>query len=73
MGLGGFNAPFPPPMPPQNLFGGNMPSPFLSAPNHNRNPTAKKYKQDLDTNIYNIKLGVLKDQGEMATGDPVFC
>lgn len=29
--------------------------------------------QEVDTNVFLIKLGCLKDSGEMATGDPVFC
>lgn len=32
-----------------------------------------KYRQEVDTNVFLIKLGCLKDSGEMATGDPVFC
>jgi hypothetical protein len=33
----------------------------------------KKYKEKVDTNVFNIELKVLKDQSELATGDPVFC
>jgi hypothetical protein len=32
-----------------------------------------KYKQEVDTNVFLINLGCLKDSGELATGDPVFC
>ena len=32
-----------------------------------------KYKQDVDTNVFQISMNCLKDQGELATGDPVFC
>ncbi len=32
-----------------------------------------KYKQEIDTNVFLINLGCLKDSGELATGDPVFC
>lgn len=33
-----------------------------------------KYRQEVDTNVYQIQLSCLKDAGvELATGDPVFC
>eukprot|EP00347_Sterkiella_histriomuscorum_P018210 403346370 len=33
----------------------------------------RKYKQEVDTNVFKISMECLKDQGELATGDPVFC
>lgn len=39
----------------------------------NRKKSWKVYKQELDTNVYNINLATLKDAAELATGDPVFC
>lgn len=32
-----------------------------------------KYKQEVDTNVFQVQLSCLKDSGELATGDPVFC
>jgi Sec23/Sec24 zinc finger len=32
-----------------------------------------KYRQEVDTNVYQIQLACLKDAGELATGDPLFC
>jgi Sec23/Sec24 zinc finger len=32
-----------------------------------------KYKQEVDTNVFLIKMEGLKDKKELATGDPVFC
>jgi len=32
-----------------------------------------KYKQEVDTNVFLINMGCLKDSSEVATGDPVFC
>ncbi|CDW82116.1 type a von willebrand factor domain-containing protein [Stylonychia lemnae] len=33
----------------------------------------RKHKQDVDTNVFQISMACLKDQGELATGDPYFC
>ena len=33
----------------------------------------RKFRQQVDTNIFSIKLSCLKDKGEIATGDPVTC
>jgi len=33
----------------------------------------KKYKQEVDTNVYQISLSCLKEESELATGDPVVC
>lgn len=33
----------------------------------------KKYRQQVDTNVFKISMRCLKDQSELATGDPVFC
>ena len=32
-----------------------------------------EYKQEVDTNIVAVNFSVLKEQGELATGDPLFC
>ena len=31
------------------------------------------YKQEFDTNVFEVKLNCLADQGEMATGDAEIC
>lgn len=31
------------------------------------------FKQEIDTNVFNITMATLKQGGELATGDPVFC
>ena len=36
-------------------------------------PHNKAYRQEVDTNIYQVKLACLKDQAEMATGDAEVC
>jgi hypothetical protein len=38
-----------------------------------RKAPAKIYKQEVDTNVFNINMGTLKNDGEVATGDPIFC
>jgi hypothetical protein len=35
--------------------------------------TATKRIRNLDTNVVSVKLGFLKEQVQMATGDPIFC
>ena len=32
-----------------------------------------EYRQEVDTNVVAINFKVLKEQGELATGDPIFC
>jgi len=32
-----------------------------------------KYRQEVDTNVFNLALRVLKDEAEVASGDPIFC
>lgn len=32
-----------------------------------------KYKQEVDTNVFQIQLNCLKEGGEIATGDPIIC
>ena len=32
-----------------------------------------KHRQEADTNVASIKFDVLKEQNELATGDPEFC
>jgi len=34
---------------------------------------AKKFKQEIDTNVFSISLACLKDTSELATGDPLIC
>lgn len=34
---------------------------------------ARIFKQEVDTNVFNISMGTLKTDGELATGDPIFC
>jgi hypothetical protein len=34
---------------------------------------ARKFRQELDTNIFKIEFKTLQDKAEIATGDPVFC
>ena len=31
------------------------------------------YRQEVDTNVVAINFSVLKEKGELATGDPIFC
>ena len=33
----------------------------------------KKYKQEVDTNVLSLHLGILKNKSEIATGDPILC
>ena len=33
----------------------------------------KIYQQEVDVNVFKINMGTLKDGGQLATGDPVFC
>jgi len=33
----------------------------------------QKYKRGIDTNIFSLPLSVLKDEVELATGDPLYC
>ncbi len=34
---------------------------------------ARIFKQEVDTNVFNISMATLKQGGELATGDPCFC
>lgn len=38
-----------------------------------RRQNAKKYKHEVDTNVFKITMRCLRDNVEIATGDPVFC
>lgn len=38
-----------------------------------RQRPARKFRQELDTNIFKIEFKTLQDKAEIATGDPVFC
>jgi len=40
-------------------------------PRHNRQ--GRKFKHQIDTNVIRLKLKVLKDDAELAAGDPIFC
>lgn len=34
---------------------------------------ARVFKQEVDTNVFNISMSTLKKNSELATGDPIFC
>ena len=34
---------------------------------------ARVFQQEVDVNVFKIRMETLKDAGELATGDPVFC
>jgi len=34
---------------------------------------ARKFRQQIDTNVFKIALKTLKDKAEIATGDPTIC
>ena len=34
---------------------------------------ARQYRQEIDTNVFKIEFSTLKDNAELATGDPTFC
>lgn len=38
-----------------------------------RRGQARKFVQELDTNVFRIGFATLKDKAEIATGDPTFC
>lgn len=38
-----------------------------------RKAPARIFKQEVDTNVFNISMATLKTDGELATGDPIFC
>ena len=33
----------------------------------------RHFRQEVDTNVFKISLGTLKNNAEIATGDPIFC
>lgn len=39
----------------------------------NRARPARQYRQEIDTNVFKIEFSTLKDNAELATGDPTFC
>lgn len=43
------------------------------APKKLRKAPGKVYKQEVDTNVFKIALSTLKNQAELASGDPVIC
>ena len=43
-----------------------------AAPRKRKEP-ARVFKQEVDTNVFNISMATLKQGSELATGDPVFC
>ena len=53
----------------------SLPQPqLLSAPQNRSHPQASKaYRQEVDTNIYQVQMACLKDHAEMATGDAEVC
>jgi hypothetical protein len=38
-----------------------------------KNESRRKYRQEIDTNIFKIQFKTLADKAEIATGDPVVC
>ena len=38
-----------------------------------KNEQRRKYRQEIDTNIFKIQFKTLADKAEIATGDPVAC
>ena len=44
-----------------------------SKPKMLKKSKGRKFKHEVDTNVMSIDLSVLKNQVEMATGDPIFC
>ena len=41
--------------------------------NKKKNEVRRKYRQEIDTNIFKIQFNTLADKAEIATGDPVVC
>ena len=33
----------------------------------------RKFRHEMDTNVFKIAFSTLKDKSELATGDPIFC
>jgi hypothetical protein len=46
---------------------------FVEQRKANRKKPARKFKQEIDTNVFKISLGTLASKAELATGDPIFC
>mmetsp|Transcript_9966 Transcript_9966/g.15043 ORF Transcript_9966/g.15043 Transcript_9966/m.15043 type:complete len:153 (-) Transcript_9966:2048-2506(-) len=38
-----------------------------------RQEPARKFRQEIDTNVFKIRFSSLNEKSEMATGDPFFC
>ncbi|CDW75118.1 type a von willebrand factor domain-containing protein [Stylonychia lemnae] len=36
-------------------------------------PSGKRYKQEIDTNVFSLSMDCLKKDAEIATGDPLYC
>lgn len=34
---------------------------------------AKKHRQEVDTNVFQLTMKCLRDQAELASGDPIYC
>lgn len=58
---------------------GGIPPKYNLNNNYNPNLNGKKkekkgkHRQEVDTNVFQVSMSCLKDQGELATGDPLFC
>jgi t-SNARE complex subunit (syntaxin) len=46
---------------------------FVSQRKAQRKKPARKFRQEIDTNVIKINLNTLKTNAEIATGDPIFC
>ena len=46
---------------------------FVQQRKAQRKKPARKFRQEVDTNVFKIALGTLKNNAEIATGDPIFC
>jgi len=46
---------------------------FVQQKKAERKKPARKFRQEVDTNVFKIALSTLKNNAEIATGDPIFC
>lgn len=46
---------------------------FVQQRKAQRKKPARKFRQEVDTNVFKIALSTLKNNAEIATGDPIFC
>lgn len=45
----------------------------MDANNTNKKKQGRKFRQEIDINVFKISLGTLQSNAEIATGDPIFC